>query len=308
MLAGLGSGGAGSFLFLLQLGLFIFHLAALVVEGGDNPMIAGDEDMSPEDYRCLRDPVTGDWRTEADEKIHDLWTIMVVLVVIDGLMSFGIACLSAGACCVFGACCLGDGMQACDAWCINCFTASSGILITLLYLAQFILNAIVCWFWIQLSQNCRARMAFDIHYYYDSIAFRAIFFLVIGIILLIGIVAGILSCCFAMCCPECCRDCQEDEGSSSYDDTTDDNRVRGTKTTTVVMVPPQQGGGYGQAPAPQPGYGQGPPPQGYGPGPTPQGPGPQGYGQPPMGGPGPQGPGPQGPGPQGYGGPRGSAY
>jgi len=143
MLAGLGSGGAGSFLFLLQLGLFIFHLAALVTEGGDNPMIAGDDDMSPEDYRCLRDPVTGDWRTEADEKIHDLWTIMVVLVVIDGLMSFGIACLSAGACCVFGACCLGDGMQACDAWCINCFTASSGILITLLYLAQFICSAIV---------------------------------------------------------------------------------------------------------------------------------------------------------------------
>merc|ERR1719150_947818 len=233
----------------------------------------GDEDQKPADFKCLKVVVNGveKYRTDADEKIKDLYTIMVILVVIDGLMSFGIACLSAGACCVFGACCLGDGMQSGDAWCINCFTASSGILITLLYLAQFILNAIVCWFWIQLSQNCRARMAFDIHYYYDSIAFRAIFFLVIGIILLIGIVAGILSCCFAMCCPECCRDCQEDEGSSSYDDTTDDNRVVGYEKH-VEMVPPQQGGGgYGQAPAPQPGYGQGPPPQGYGPGPTPQG-------------------------------------
>merc|ERR1719150_226532 len=240
----------------------------------------GDEDQKPADFKCLKVVVNGveKYRTDADEKIKDLFTIMVILVVIDGLLSFGIACLSAGACCVFGACCLADGMQACDAWCINCFTASSGILIALLYLAQFILNAIVTWFWVQLSQNCRARMAYDIHYYYDSIAFRSIFFLVVGIILLISIIAGVLSCCFALCCPECCRDCQEppysdDEGSTTYDD----NRVRGTKTTTVVMVPPGgQGGGYGPGPAPpQPysppggGYGQQPPPQGYGPGPSP---------------------------------------
>merc|ERR1719336_828962 len=98
------------------------------------------------------------------------------------------------------------------------------------------------WFWIQLSQNCRARMVYDIHYYYDSIAFRSIFFLVVGIILLISIIAGVLSCCFAMCCPECCRDCQaDDEGSSSYDDTTDDNRVTGYEVHRE-MVPPQQGG------------------------------------------------------------------
>lgn len=294
-MAGLGSGGAGGFLFFLQLGLFIFHLAALIVEG-DNTLAGPD--TKPADFECQRDPITGKWRTDADENIKDLFTIMVILVVIDGLMSFGIACLSAGACCVFGACCLGDGVQACDAWCINCFTATSGILIALLYLAQFIMNAIVTWFWIQLSQNCRSVMAFDIHYYYDSIAFRSIFFLVIGIILLVSILAGILSCCFAMCCPECCRDCQggDDEGSS-YDDTTDDNRVRGTKTTTVVMVPPQGGGGYGgpQGPpqGPPQGYGQGPPTGGYG-GPQPPT---QGYGQ---------GPPPQGP-PQGYQ-PRGSAY
>jgi len=282
-MAGVGSGGAGGFLMLMQLGLFIFHLFALVKEGGDNPMYAGDEDIAPADFECQRDPITGDWRTDADENIQDLFTIMVILVVIDGLMSFGIACLSAGACCVFGACCLADGMQACDAWCINCFTASSGILIALLYLAQFICSAIVTWFWIELSQNCRANMVFDIHYYYDSIAFRAIFFLVVGIILLISIIAGVLSCCFALCCPECCRECQEDDGSSSYDDTTEDNRVRGTKTTTVVMVPPQQGGGYG-GPGPA-----GPPPPGYGaPGPNP------GYGAPQ-------------PPPQGYA-PRGSAY
>merc|ERR1719150_2123103 len=245
----------------------------------------GDEDQKPADFKCLKVVVNGveKYRTDADENIKDLWTLMVVLVVIDGLMSFGLACLSAGACCVFGACCLGDGMQACDAWCINCFTASSGILISLLYLAQFILNAIVCWFWVQLSQDCRARMVYNIHYYYDSIAFRAIFFLVVGIILLISIIAGVLSCCFAICCPECCRECQEDDGSS-YDDTTDDNRVRGTKTTTVVMVPPQQGGG-GYGPGPQPGYGPGPAPgpnPGYG-GPPPPGPGPQGYGGGPRG-------------------------
>jgi len=286
-------------MFLLQLGLFIFHLAALITEGGDHPLMAGDKNLKPADFKCLRDPITNEWRTDADEKIEDLFTIMVVLVVIDGLMSFGIACLTGGACCVFGACCLSDGMDSCDAWCINCFTASSGILISLLYLAQFVCSAIVTWFWVQLSQNCRAHMVYDIHYYYDSIAFRSIFFLVVGIILLLSIIAGVISCCFAMCCPECCRECQEEEGSS-YDDTTDDNRVRGTKTTTVVMVPPQQGGGYG-GPGPQPGYGPGPAP-----GPNP------GYGAPPpqqgYGGPGPQGPGPQGPGPQGYGGPRGSAY
>lgn len=268
MIGAAGSGGAGSFLFLLQLGLFVFHLAALVTEGGDNPMYPGNEDMKPADFECRRDPITGDWRTDADEKIKDLFTIMVILVVIDGLMSFGIACLSAAGCCLFGACCLGDGMQACDAWCINCFTASSGIMISLLYLAQFICSALVTWFWIELSQDCRAHMVYDIHYYYDSIAFRAIFFLVVGIILLLGIVGGLLSCCFALCCPECCRECQEDDGSS-YDDTTDDNRVRGTKTTTVVMVPPQQGGGGGgyggPAPGPNPGYGPGPNPgQGYG--------------------------------------------
>merc|ERR1719150_2565075 len=215
----------------------------------------GDEDQKPADFKCLKVVVNGveKYRTDADEKIKDLFTIMVVLVVIDGLMSFGLACLSAGACCVFGACCLGDGVQACDAWCINCFTASSGILIALLYLAQFICNAIVTWYWIQLSQNCRARMAYDIHYYYDSIAFRSIFFLVVGIILLLGIIAGILSCCFALCCPECCRECQE-EPESSYDDTTDDNRVRGTKTTVVMVPNPGQGGGGGGygGPGPQP--------------------------------------------------------
>jgi len=263
-------------MFLLQIGLFIFHLYALVAEGGDSVQVGRspeDENMAPADFKCLRTPPPEDaYRTDADEKIKDLFTIMVILVVIDGLMSFGIACLSAGACCVFGACCLGDGVQACDAWCINCFTASSGILITLLYLAQFICSAIVCWFWVQLSQNCRARMVFLIHYYYDSIAFRAIFFLVVGIILLISVIAGVLSCCLALCCPECCRECQEDDGSS-YDDTTEDNRVRGTKTTTVVMVPPQQGGGGGGygGPGPQPGYGPpGPGPNpGYGPGPQP---------------------------------------
>jgi len=274
-MAALGSGGAGGFLFLLQLGIFIFHLAALVTEGKERPNAAGNRaKISPDDFRCEREPVTGDWRTDADGRMDDLFTIMVILVVIDGLLSFGIACLSAGACCVFGACCLSDGMQACDAWCINCFTASSGILISLLYLAQFILHAIVTWFWIQLSQDCRAEMAYQIHYYYDSIAFRSIWFLVVGIILLVGIIAGVLSCCFAMCCPECCRECQGDDEDSSTDDTTDDNRVRGTKTTTVVMVPPQQGGGYG-GPAPQPGYGQGPPPQAYGQAPPNQGPGPQ---------------------------------
>merc|ERR1719150_489213 len=206
----------------------------------------GDEDQKPADFKCLKVVVNGveKYRTDADEKIKDLFTIMVVLVVIDGLMSFGIACLSAGACCVFGACCLGDGVQSCDAWCINCFTASSGILISLLYLAQFILNAIVCWFWVQLSQNCRAHMVFDIHYYYDSIAFRSIFFLVVGIILLLSIIAGVISCCFAMCCPECCRECQGEEEGSYYDDTTDDNRVRGYQVTKE-MVPPQGGGGYG---------------------------------------------------------------
>merc|ERR1719150_2623324 len=227
IMAGVGSGGAGGIFGLITLGLFIFHLAALVVEGGSNvyqgPPVS-PANISPQNFRCFPEPLLGTWRTSADENIADLWTIMVVLVVIDGLMSFGLACLSAGACCVFGACCLADGVDACDAWCINCFTASSGILIALLYLAQFICSAIVTWFWIQLSQDCRARMAFDIHYYYDSIAFRSIFFLVVGIILLLGIIAGILSCCFALCCPECCRECQE-EPESSYDDTTtDDNR------------------------------------------------------------------------------------
>merc|ERR1719493_162150 len=270
----LGSGGAGGFLFLLQLGIFIFHLAALVTEGKERPdPITGDRaDISPEDFECVRDPITGDWRTDADGKMDDLFTIMVILVVIDGLLSFGIACLSAGACCVFGACCLADGKGACDAWCINCFTASSGILISLLYLAQFILHAIVTWFWIQLSQDCRAELAYQLHYYYDSIAFRSIWFLVVGIILLLGIIAGVLSCCFAMCCPECCREWEEEDEGSSYDETTDDNRVVGYETQTE-MVPPQ-GGGYG-GPGPQPGYGQGPPPQAYGQAP------PQGYGQAP---------------------------
>lgn len=267
----MGSGGVGGMMFFLQLGLFIYHLCALLYKGGDQPMFPGDENMKPGDFRCRADAgVNADeWRSDADRRVKDLYTIMVVLVVIDGLMTFGIACLSAGVCCMFGACCLSDGMQSGDACLKNCFTAASGILMSLLYLAQFILNAIVAWFWIDLSPQCRSKMVFDIHYYYDSIAFRAIFFFVVGIILLISMIIAIFTCCAYIMCPECCRDVDEED--SSYDDTTDEEiRVKGTRTEMVVAPPTQPA--YANPPPPrnpQPNYGPPNPSQGYGVAPQP---------------------------------------